>query len=249
MSLALIIILVVVGVIFLFSLYGSFVKWRVSHLTIWKGLKKLDIKQPISEYTKLFLDENGLVDVQVKRVGFFASAFIGNTYSVSKKMVRLGWGTAKRSNIICLAISCRLVGLAKMHDDGVKGIRLVEFNRWFGWLPALFLPLVLIGLIVDFVSTGKIGIYTVALSAIGLIIILVCLIISIIAASKFIKACNVGQNILKEAELVPDKEFYAIKKLYSAWKQLAVLQVLMNAFGAILFLVNVVLAALNSFGR
>ena len=75
----LIVLFVIVGIMFLFFLYGSFIRWHASRLTLWFAIKKLEIDKSMEEYARLLLDEYGLVDVEVKRVGFFASLFVFGT--------------------------------------------------------------------------------------------------------------------------------------------------------------------------
>ena len=249
MSPLLIVLFVILGVLFIISLYGSFIRWNASRVTIWFSIKKLDINKPMEEYARLLLDENGLEDVEVKKCGFFASLFVGNTYSVSKKLIRISWGTARRSTATNLAAVCRLVGLAKLHADGVKGIRLVEFNRWFGWLPMLLLPLIIIGLILDLALAESIGTWTIALTGVGLAIALVCFIISAIAAKIYIKSCNIGQSLILDMGILQENEEKRIKKLYSAWKKLIVLQVIINAFEAIYFLLKLIFSSFKLIRR
>lgn len=249
MSPLLIVLFVILGVLFIISLYGSFIRWNASRVTIWFSIKKLDINKPMEEYARLLLDENGLEDVEVKKCGFFASMFVGNTYSVSKKLIRLSWGTARRSTATNLAVVCRLVGLAKMHADGAKGLRLVEFNRWFGWLPMLLLPLMIVGLILDLVLAESIGTWTIALTGVGLAIALVCFIISAIAAKIYIKSCNIGQTLILDMGILQENEEKRIKKLFSAWKKLIVLQVIINAFEAIYFLLKLIFSSFKLIRR
>lgn len=245
----LIVLFAILGILFIISLYGSFIRWNASRLTIWFSVKKLDINKPMEEYARLLLDENGLVDVEVKKCGFFASMFVGNTYSVSKKLIRISWGTARRSTVTNLSAVCRLVGLAKMHADGEKGLRLVEFNRWFGWLPTLLLPLMVVGLILDLVLAESIGTWTIALTGVGLAIALVSFIISAIAARKYIKSCNIGQQLIFDMGILQEDEEKRVKKLFSAWKKLVVLQVIINAFEAIYFILKLVFSSFKLIRR
>lgn len=249
MSTLLIVLFVVLGVLFLVSIVASFIKWNARRVTAWFSLKKLEINKPILEYARLILDENGLEDVEVKKVGFFASMFVGNTYSPSKKLIRVSWGTALRPTPTSLAAVCQLVGLAKMHAEGKKGLRMVEFNRWFGWVPMLLLPLVLVGLIVDLVVSGSIGTYIIIFSAIGLGLALIYFILSAVAANKYIASCKIGQQLILDMGILQEKEEKKIKSLFSAWKQLAVLNVFIALFEVIYFVLRILLSGTKLFRR
>lgn len=249
MSPMLIVLFVVLGVLFVVSLVASFIRWNARRVTAWFSLKKLEINKPILEYARLILDENGLEDVEVKKVGFFASMFVGNTYSPSKKLLRISWGTALRPTATSLAAVCQLVGLAKMHAEGKKGLRLVEFNKWFGWVPMLLLPLLLVGLIMDLVSSGSLGTYTVILSAIGLGISLIYFIITAVAASKFINSCKIGQQLILDMGILQENEEKKVKQLFSAWKQLTILNVFIALFEAVYFVLRILLSGTKLFRR
>ena len=240
MGFVLIIILAVLGIMLLIGFIASIIKWRASRLTFWFSIKKLEIQQSMQDYARLLLDERGLVDVEVERAGFFASIFVGNTYSVSKRKIRLGYFTAKRARITNLAIVCKLVGLAKMHNDGEKNLRAIELNRWLSWLPIIVLPLILIGLIIDLVGANGSWMYTIITSAIGIGITGFCFIISLIAIKKEFKAYNVGRDMINEIGILNEDEENKMKKLIGAWKALALLNVLIVAFELLFFMLKLI---------
>ena len=245
----LILLFSVLGVLFVISMVASFIRWNARRVTTWFSIKKLEIDKPILDYARLILDENGLEDVEVKKVGFFASMFVGNTYSPSKKLVRISWGTALRPTATSLAAVCQVVALAKMHADGKKRLKLVEFNRWFGWVPMLLLPLILVGLIIDLVSAGGLGTFTIVFSAIGLALALIYFILSAVAASKYINSCKIGQQLILDMGILQENEEKKIKKLFSAWRKLAILNVFIALFEVIYFILRLLLSGTKLFRR
>ena len=241
MSPLLIGILIVLGILFIFAIVVKFIKWNANRMTTWFSIKKLEIDKPMKEYAELLLDEKGLVDVKVRKIGFFASIFIGNTYSLKKKEIRLAWFVARHPSVTTLAQVCRLVSIAKMHSEGVKGLRAIELNRWLNWLPILFIPLVLIGLIIDLLG-GGIGLYTIIFSGIGLVIAIFSLTLSLIAMKKERRAYDMGYKIISEMAILNEQEENKIKKLFSAWKKLVVINTFANLFQAIFFILNLIFA-------
>lgn len=239
-------ILIVLGILLLIFFYASFVRSYANSITTWFAIKKLDINKPLEDYARLLLDEHGLQDVQVKKVGFFASMFIGNTYKVSSKTIRISWFAARHSSVTTLAQVCRMVGLAKMHNEGVKGLKTVEFNRYFGWLPVLLLPLIIIGLILDLIFMESIGLYSIIFTCIGLAITIFSFIISMIALKRELRAYTIGEEIITAMGILNDEETKKIGKLYSAWKRLVVINAIFNAFEVIYFILKLILQILSS---
>ena len=243
------VILIVLGIFFLLFCIFSFVKWHANTITRWFNYKKLEIDKPILEYAEVLLAERGLAEVQVKKVGFWASIFVGNTYSAKKKLIRVSWYAARRSSVVTLAQLCRLVGLAQMDANGEKGIKSIEIYRWLNWLPILLLPLVIIGLIVDLIALDKIGLYTLVFSAIGIVLTLFTFILAIISIRANRKAYNIGQEIILGTGILNETEEKKIKKLFAAWKRLEIINVLINAFELVYFVFKLIIASLSIIGR
>ena len=232
------IILIVLGVIFLLSCIVGIIRTRANWILSSSAFKKLEINKTAEEYLDFLLEENQLYDVKVKKVGFWAYTFIGNTYSTRKKTIRISKFTAKRKNILCLSIACRLVAIAKMDAQGVKGLKTIELYRFTGWLPALFLPLVVIGLIIDLIVLKEIGLYTLVLGGVGLAIALFTFILACISSRKNARAYTEGEKMLKELGILSEEEERKINKLFKAWKQLLVLNVIYNLFASVFFLLG-----------
>lgn len=245
MSGELIAVLVAIGILFVIFLIFSFLRWNANRITRWFSLKKLEINKPIEEYTKLLLEENNLIDVEVKRVGFFATLFVGNTYKCKTKTIRLGWLTWKRTTKTSLAMACKLVGLAKLHSEGIKGVKFVNLNRWLSGLPILLLPLTIIGLIVDLIATGNIGMYTLIFAGIGLALTLISFIISIVSVKTENKALKIGQDIILDLGILNEEEEKKIKKLFKAWKTLYIINAIFNAFQIVYYTLAIILSILK----
>ncbi len=242
-------ILVILALLFIVFCYASFIRWYARRITVWFSFKKLEINRPIEEYTKLLLEENGLIDVEVKKIGFFASLFIGNTYKKKTKTIRLAWGTARRTSVTNLASACKLVGLAKLHSEGVKGLGAVAFNRYFSWLPILFLPLVIIGIIIDLISNSSVGILSLIFALVGFLFTLIPFVISLIALKVEKKSLKYGQEIIIGMNILNEEEEKKIKRLFSAWKKLYVINTLFNAFEMLYFVIKIIFSSVKLFGR
>ena len=245
MDIVLYILLGILGVIVLTSLVASGIRWSAYRLTRKLNIKKLSVDVPVEEYARTLLDQDGLEAVEIKTVGFWASLFVGNTYSKSKKCIKLGKFTAKRPTITHLATACTLVGLAKMDADGQKGLGTIAINRYFSWLPFLMVPVIAIGLIIDMVLTGNITYITLIFTVLGFALTLFSFITSLISAKKHKMAYDEGYTLLESLQLIDEKEDKKIQKLFKKWKQLVVLEVFYNTMFMIYYSIKFVYVVAN----
>lgn len=230
-------IIIIFGVVFLFSLIARIIKDRATSISTKYSFKKLGIDRPMVDYARVLLDENGLEDVQVVKCGFFASMFVGNTYKLKTKTIRLSPWTAKKSNVTNLARVASLVALAKFHsEEKSKGLKAIEFDRWCSWIPALFIPLAVVGILIDFlvIKEGT-YVFTLILSGVGLVLTILSLIFSLIAIKTLNKSYDEGENMLVEMQIVAPEEEKYIKKIYSAWKRYNTVKAFEKVFVALYF--------------
>lgn len=243
------IIIIVAVILFVCACVIGFIRWNAMRITRWFNWKKLNINKPMEEYAEILLEEHNLTDVEVKRVGFWASIFVGNTYSTRKKLIRLSWITARRATATNLAITCKLVAYAKLHAEGKKHLHAVEVYRWLSWLPILFLPLLVVGIIIDLIASGGLGMYTLIFGSVGLVFALAIFILACIVAKNERLACTDGQNIILDMGILDEAEEKKMRKLFSAWKKLVVVNVIYNTFQLIFFIFNVLLSVLRIGGK
>lgn len=249
MSPIMIAVLAVLGVLFVVYLVVGGIKWNANHLGRKYFFKPLDINKPREDYARVLLNEKGLTDVEVKQANFFSTLFVGNTYSTSKKTITLAWAFQRRTNVVDLARVCYLVGLAELHADGVSRLKAIQFKRYFSWLPALLVPLAILGLILDLVIFQSIGYWTIVLSGIGLGLTLFTFIFSCIAVDREFKAYDKGKQNLIDMAILTAEEEERLAKLIKAWKQLAVVDVIFNAFVMIYFALQLIVGFFKIFGR
>lgn len=239
----------ILALIVLVSITAGYIRWSASRLTERLNIRKLSIDVPIEDYTRTLLDQTALENVEIKKLGFWASLFIGNTYSKSKKKINLAKYTARRTTITNLARACTLVGIAKMDADGQKGLQSIAINRYFNWLPFLLVPLIALGLIVDVCITGEITYITLIFSGVGLVLTLFSFIISIISAKKYKMAYDEGFTLLSSLKLLDENEEKKLKKLFKKWKKLVTIDVFYNTLFMIYYSIQFVYLIIKTFRR
>ena len=117
-------------------------------------------------------------------------------------------------------------------------------------MPALFIPLVVVGLIVDFAAVGAgTYIYTLIFSCVGLALTIISLVFSLTAIRTLNKSYQEGENMLVDMQIIAPEEEKYIKKIYSAWKRYNYVKAFESVFEAIYFGLSAVLSLIKIGGK
>ena len=169
------------------------------------GITGMDLARKI-------LDMNGLQHIKVKRTG---SLLFGNSYSHYFKKVRLRGLIRHETSITSMGMGAQKAALAILDKEGdpdmKKRIRLVPLIT-FG--PFAFIPLVIIGIILDFFVFSGTGICTVALAAVGLLFYVYAVVLSVMTLKTERKAQERAYEILQNDYNITLAELSAIKELF-----------------------------------
>ncbi len=178
--------------------------------------KKNNIDMTGENIARKILDDNGLEKIKVKCSG---SILFGNSYSHFFKKVRLRRLTWKKNSVASLAMASQKSALAildKEKDPDMKTrIRLTPFI-YFG--PLLFIPLVIIGIILDFlVLRSGTATFTIICTVLGLLLYLIAFVMSLKVLKTEIKAQNRAYEILKNNDMATDEELEMLKELFKLY--------------------------------
>lgn len=164
------------------------------------------------EVARKILDKNDLQHIKVKVTG---SILFGNSYSHYFKKVRLRRMTRNKTSLTSLGMGAQkaaLAVLAKEGDSDMKSrIRLVPIIT-FG--PFAFIPLIIVGGLLDYFVFSQQGICTLVCGGVGLLFYVYSLILSVITLKTERKAQNKAYEILKENHLATDDELSKLKELF-----------------------------------
>lgn len=180
--------------------------WRLKN-------RNAEINVTGADMTRTMLDQLGLVDVGVEKVGFFRSMFKGNTYSARKKKIYLSKFFYNKSALLGLAKIGRVVGLAKLDADGNKKVNRVSNILWIQSTIALIVPAVIVSVIIDAVVFAQLGMISVVACCIGLVIFVVALILAISTAKVVKEADKEGLNMIETMAILTDDELKTVKKM------------------------------------
>ena len=164
------------------------------------------------EVARKILDDNGLEHIKVKRTG---SLLFGNSYSHYFKKVRLRGLIRHEKSLTSMGMGAQKAALAILDKEGdvdmKKRVRLVPLVT-FG--PFAFIPLILIGALLDFFVFSGSGVCTLVLGAIGLLFYVYSVVLSVLTLKTEKKAQNRAYEILERDYHVTDGELSALKELF-----------------------------------
>jgi hypothetical protein len=197
-----------------------------------------------AEVARKILDDNGLSKIKVSVVG---SLLFGNSYSHYFKKVRIRRLTNKKKSITSLAIGAEKASLALLDKEGdpdmKKRIALIPLTI-FG--PIAFIPLVIIGVLLDIIFFNTSGTITLVFSGIGLVFYLLSFILSIMVLKTEVKAQARALQVLKEENLATDKELDMMKSLFKLYNIQYVNDMIMAFLEMIYRVLMIVAKAQNS---
>lgn len=161
------------------------------------------------------LDKNGLQHI---RVSVFGSLLFGNSYSHYFKKVRIRRLTNKKPSITSLAIGAQKASLAILDKEGDKDMKtrvILTPIMYFG--PLAFVPLVVVGVLIDIIVFGFNGWCTVAFAGFGLLFYVVSFVLSLMVLKTEVKAQQRACKILKEDNMATDEEIDMMKELFKLY--------------------------------
>ena len=176
------------------------------------------------EIARKLLDENGMPDVEVKKCTFLRTLFFGNHYSISKKTIYLRMLTINKTSLTSAAMAVQKVALAEQHRDGDK--KMILRSRLQGlaiFAPALFVPLVAIGLILDLFVLQTVLLTIVAL-ILGLVFIAFGFVVTLLNIPVERKAIKRAEQMIDEKSLLTAEESLTVKKIYRSYMVQYVMQ-------------------------
>lgn len=164
------------------------------------------------EIARKILDDHGLEHIKVKRTG---SLLFGNSYSHYFKKVRLRGFIRHETSLTSIGIGAQKASLAILDKEGdpdmKKRIRLVPLIT-FG--PFAFIPLLLVGVALDFFVFNGSGVCTTVLGVIGLLFYVYSIVLSVMTLKTEKKAQEKAYDILQNEYHITSKELSAIKEIF-----------------------------------
>jgi Zn-dependent membrane protease YugP len=192
------------------------------------------------EVARKILDENGLNHIKVKATG---SILFGNSYSHFFKKVRLRRLTRHERSLTSLGMGAQKASLAILDKEGVpdmrKRIRLYPLIT-FG--PFAFIPLIVIGALLDYFVFSQTGVITLVLGGIGLLFYVYSIVLSVLTLKTEKKAQEKAYNILKERGLVTEEELASLRELFHLYNVQYINDIILSSLELLYFVLEILAA-------
>ena len=203
---------IVAGLIILVSCYSLGVSIWLAIKYVKFNRKENSARLTGEEVARRILDANGLKHIAVKTTG---SLMFGNSYSHYFKKVRLRRFTRHKHSLTSLGMGAQKASLAVLDKEGdpdmKKRIRLYPIIT-FG--PFAFVPLIVIGFLLDFFVFNQTGVITLVLGGVGFLFYAYSIVLSAFTLKTEKKAQEKAYKILKEQNLANDEELALLKDLF-----------------------------------
>ncbi|MBQ1959825.1 MAG: zinc metallopeptidase, partial [Firmicutes bacterium] len=209
LEIALIIVGLLIAVIGVVSLVVS--GWLAVKYTKFNRIEN-SVNMTAEEVARKVLDDNGLEKIKVKVTG---SLLFGNSYSHYFKKVRIRRMTRHKTSITALGMGAQKACLAvldKENDpDMKKQIRLYPMVT-FG--PFAFIPLILIGALLDYFVFSQNGTCVYVLGGLGLLFYVYAIVLSVLTLRTEKKAQERAYIYLQEKKMATAGELEALRELF-----------------------------------
>jgi Zn-dependent membrane protease YugP len=192
------------------------------------------------QIARKILDDNGLEHIKVKRTG---SILFGNSYSHYFKKVRLRGLIRHETSLTSMGMGAQKAALAILDKEGdadmKKRIRLVPLIT-FG--PFAFIPLLLIGGALDYFVFNGSGVCTLALGAIGLLLYIYAIVLSVLTLKTEKKAQDLAYEILERDYRITDDELSSLKKLFHLYNIQYINDIILSSLELLYTLLEIAIA-------
>ncbi len=191
-------------------------------ISIWLSIKYVIYNRTMNQAgingeqaARRILDAHGLQKIRVSVVG---SLLFGNSYSHYFKKVRLRRLTVKKNSISSLAMGAQKSALAILDKEGDKDMKTrIVLTPLIFFGPLLFVPIVIIGVLIDIILFNFSGVVTVVATVVGLGFYVLSFVLSLMVLKTEVKAQTRALEILKEENMATEQEREMMQKLFKLY--------------------------------
>lgn len=188
-------------------------------VSIWLAVKYAKFNRKVNsagltgeETARKILDDHDLQHIKVKSTG---SILFGNSYSHYFKKVRLRRFTRHKTSITALGMGAQKACLAILDKEGdpdmKKQVRLYPII-FFG--PIAFIPMIVVGALLDYFVFSQNGVCTFVLGGLGLLFYVYAIVLSVLTLKTEKKAQERAYSVLKDNQMATEEELSDLKTLF-----------------------------------
>lgn len=220
-------------------------------VSIWLAIKyaKFNRKENSAGLTgeqtaRKVLDDHDLQHIKVKVTG---SVLFGNSYSHYFKKVRLRRMTRHKTSVTALGMGAQKACLAILDKEGdsdmKKQVRLYPIIT-FG--PFAFIPLVIVGALLDYFVFNQSGVCTYVFGGLGLLFYIYSIVLSFLTLKTEKKAQERAYCVLRSSHLATEEELADLKELFHLYNVQYINDIILACLELIYTLLQIALAFSNS---
>jgi Zn-dependent membrane protease YugP len=195
------------------------------------------------EVARKVLDDHDLQHIKVKVTG---SILFGNSYSHYFKKVRLRRFTRHKTSVTALGMGAQKACLAILDKEGdpdmKKQIRLYPLVT-FG--PFAFIPMLVVGVLLDYFVFYQHGICTYILGGLGLLFYVYAIVLSVLTLKTEKKAQARAYTVLQRSHLANEEELADLKELFHLYNIQYINDIIMASLELIYTLLKIALVFVN----
>lgn len=163
------------------------------------------------------LDNMGMQDVVVKQGGFFRTMMYGDYYNAKTKTIYLRKSMFEGKSVRAVSTAVLNVVYAEYHKNGDKKFtRRAKMQPFALLAPYMFVPLFLVGLIVDLVTAQTIGLATAIFTIVGFAYYLFAMVWFFVNIPAEKQAMNRALEVIKTTSLLNENEYDMVDGLYKS---------------------------------
>ena len=190
------------------------------------------------------LDKVGLEHIQVKKCGFFRALVFGNSYSLSKKTIFLRKNIYNKDSLTAVGLALQKVGVARLCEGDSKLARTrnrMQVIVLFG--PFLFIPIVLLGVVIDLLVLNTGGGLSVGSIIVGFIFLGFAFVETLLNIPVERKANKMALETIDEAGICTKEERDAIEAVLKTYIVAYVCEFILTVLRIIQFILEIVMRA------
>lgn len=180
--------------------------------------QKVAVNMTGSQVATKMLEGLGLADVKVEKIGWFRGMIFGNSYSPRKKTIRLRKNIFDKASLTSVALAAQKVAIAQRHHEGDKKVAVRSTLMGICYFaPYAVLPLVVVGLLLDFIIYQGIGWLSLAFTILAFSFYLLSFVVVILNLKIEKRACNTAMEYMQKINLLTEDELGDAKILYKTY--------------------------------
>ena len=199
-----------------------------------------------ADAARRILDDNGLRNIRVSVVG---SLLFGNSYSHYFKKVRLRRLTTNKPSVTSLAMGAEKSALAILDKEGDPDMKTrVRLTPIMFFGPFAFIPIIVIGVLIDVIMFNFKGTATLIAAGLGLLFYVISFVLSVMTLKTEKKAQERACEILKEKNMATSEEISMMRELFHLYNIQYINDIILEFLQLLLKILEIVAKVQNRSG-